>query len=207
MDGDLWPYREVLVITSVSDTQFADLVAEYKGLIRAIAKKYYFPGSDREDVIQEGMMGLYKAALAYKPEGKTSFKRFAALVIDRHLITALKTARRGKALILTGAERLENRVQEDKYTHIKEVGEIIAGAASDPLTTIIAEEEAATFLRRLKKSLSPLEMEVLKCRLAGFSLQETAETLSRSPKAVDNALSRIKNKFRIETETLKRAIG
>lgn len=197
----------VIVITSVSDTQFADLVAEYKGLIRAIAKKYYFPGSDREDVIQEGMMGLYKAALAYKPDGKTSFRRFAAMVINRHLITALKTARRGKALILTGAERLENRVQEDKYAHIKEVGEIIAGAATDPLTTIIAEEEAATFLRRLKKSLSPLEMEVLKCRLAGYSLQETAETLARSPKAVDNALSRIKNKFRVETETLKKAIG
>ena len=197
----------MLVITSLSDTQFADLVAEYKGLIRAMAKKYYFPGGDREDVIQEGMMGLYKAALAYKPDGKTSFRRFAALVINRHLITALKTARRGKALILTGAERLENRVQEDKYAHIKEVGDTIAGAASDPLATIIAEEEAATFLRRLKKALSPLELEVLRCRLAGYSLQETAETLSRSPKAVDNALSRIKNKFRIETETLKKAIG
>lgn len=200
-------YGEAVVITSVSDTQFADLVAEYKGLVRAMAKKYYFPGSDREDVIQEGMMGLYKAALAYKPDGKTSFRSFAAMVINRHLITALKTARRGKALVLTSAERLENRVQEDRYAHIKEVGEIIAGAATDPLATIIAEEEAAAFLRRLKKTLSPLEMEVLKYRLAGYSIQETAETLSRSPKAIDNALSRIKNKFRIETETLKRAIG
>lgn len=187
--------------------QFADLVAEYKGLVRAMAKKYYFPGGDREDVIQEGMMGLYKAALAYKPDGKTSFRSFAAMVINRHLITALKTARRGKALVLTSAERLENRVQEERYAHIKEVGEVIASAATDPLTTIIAEEEAAAFLRRLKKTLSPLEMEVLKYRLAGYSIQETAETLSRSPKAVDNALSRIKNKFRIETETLKRAIG
>ncbi|MDT8903409.1 sigma-70 family RNA polymerase sigma factor [Anaeroselena agilis] len=197
----------MVVISSLSDTQFADIVAEYKGLVRAMAKKFYFPGSDREDVIQEGMMGLYKAALAYKPDGRTSFRSFAAMVINRHLITALKTARRGKALVLTSAERLENRVQEDRYAHIKEVGEIIPGAATDPLATIIAEEEAATFIRRLKKVLSPLEMEVLQCRLAGYTIQETAATLARSPKAVDNALTRIKNKFRVETEILKRAIG
>ncbi len=199
--------REVFIIGSVSDKQFAELVKEYKGLIRALASKYYLPGSDHEDVLQEGLMGLYKAARDYRPDGKTSFRSFATMVINRHLISAVKTARRGKALVLTRAERLEQRVQEDKYAHVKEFGDLIADTASDPLMKIIAEEEAAAFLNRLQETLSSLEMEVLRCRLTGYTIQETAETLSRTVKAVDNALTRIKNKFRNEIESLSRAAG
>jgi RNA polymerase sigma factor, sigma-70 family len=182
---------------------FSDLVVEYKGLVRALAKKYYLPGSDHDDVVQEGFMGLYKAVRDFKPEGKMSFKSFASMVIERHLISALKTARRGKALILTRAERLETHLQEERYAHVKEFGELIATSAADPLTELIAEEETAAFLR----ALSPLEKQVLKCRVAGYSIQETAAVLSRTPKAIDNALSRIKNKFRAGTELLTRAAG
>jgi RNA polymerase sporulation-specific sigma factor len=198
---------EVFDITPVSDKQFADLVVEYKSLVQAMAKKYYLPGSNREDVIQEGLMGLYKAARDYRPDGKTAFRSFAAMVINRHLISALKTAYRGKTLVLTHAERFEQRVQEDRYAHVKEFGDLIADTAADPLTKIIADEEAATFFKRLQETLSALEMEVLKCRLAGYSIQETAEALSRTTKAVDNALTRIKHKFRNELELLSRAAG
>lgn len=141
-------------------------------------------------------MGLYKAVRDYNPEGKTSFRSFAALVIERQLITALKTASRGKAMILTQAERLEAYVPEDRYTHRKEFGEFIPAQSIDPLEVIVAEEESALFFRALSQTLSPLEIQVLKRHLAGYSIREIAEDLSRSTKAIDNALTRIKNKSR-----------
>lgn len=195
--------RRCFIIIQVSEKQFADLVAEYKGLIRALAKKYYLPGADRDDVYQEILMGLYKACRDFNPEGRMSFRGFAEMVIKRHLITALKTACRGKALVLTRAERLETPVQEERYPHVKELGELIADTTADPLATLIAEEEVAAIMR----TLSALEMAVLKCRFAGYSIQETAAALSRTPKTVDNAISRIRNKCRAETEMLTRASG
>lgn len=184
------------IITPISERPFADIATEYRGLVRALAKKYYLPGGDREDVIQEGLMGLYKAVRDYNPDGKTSFRNFAALVIERQLITALKTASRGKAMILTQAERLEALVPEDRYTHRKEFGEFIPSVATDPLDVIVAEEESTLFFRMLSKTLSSLEIEVLRRHLAGYTIREIAADLSRSVKAVDNALTRIKNKSR-----------
>lgn len=175
---------------------FAELVDRYIGLVRALSRKYYLPGGDREDVIQEGLMGLYKAARDYNPDVNASFRSFASKVIERHLITALKTALRGKAMILTRAERFEAHVQEDRYAHIKELGELIANTAADPLDRIVAAEEAAILWGSAKKTLSPLEMEVLKYYLAGYSTQEIAQDLARPTKAVDNALTRVKSKFR-----------
>lgn len=141
-------------------------------------------------------MGLYKAVRDYNPDGRTSFRNFAALVIERQLITALKTASRGKAMILTQAERLEALVPEDRYTHRKEFGEFIPALATDPLDVIVAEEESVSFFRMLSQTLSPLEIQVLKRHLDGYSIREIADDLARSVKAVDNALTRIKNKSR-----------
>lgn len=194
-------------ISQVSDLQFDDLVVRYMGLVRALSRKYYLPGGDWEDVLQEGLMGLYKAARDYDPEGKSSFRSFAAKVIERQLISALKTARRGKAMVLTRAERFEAQVQKNRYANVKELGELIASGAADPLDKIIAQEDAASFWGRVKNTLSPLEMDVLKCYIAGYSMRETAISLSCTTKAVDNALTRVKNKFRTDIANSAESAG
>lgn len=129
------------------------------------------------------------------------------MVIERHLISALKTCHRGKAMVLTRAERLDASVAEERYQHRKEFGDLIPGNAADPLDSLVAKEESATFMRMLVKTLSSLEIEVLKRHLAGYSLQETATALFCGTKTVDNALTRVKSKIRRELQKLQDASG
>jgi RNA polymerase sporulation-specific sigma factor len=197
----------VAIISLVSGMPFADLVAQHMGMIRIISRKYYMPGCDFEDTVQEGLIGLYKAARDYKPDVNSSFRCFAAMVIERQLISALKAARRGKAMILTQAERFEFCVQENRYSHKKELEELIASDTMDPLDKIIAREEAFALWHKVKRKLSLMEFEVLKYHLAGYSIQETAMALSCNDKAVDNALTRSKNKFKAEIKEPTEFVG
>jgi RNA polymerase sporulation-specific sigma factor len=176
----------------------AQLVAKYRGFVRCKARNYFLVGADRDDVIQEGMIGLYKAIRDYRPERQSSFRSFAELCVTRQLITAIKTASRQKHSPLnsyvslqrsTGAEDEGDRVLSDILA-VREV--------CDPADIVISAWEATSIHKGFTEALSEFETEVLALYIDGKSYTEIGERLGRHAKAVDNALQRIKRKVEIQ---------
>ncbi len=172
----------------------AILLARYRSFVRCKARSYFLAGGDRDDVIQEGMIGLYKAIRDYRPERQSSFRSFAELCITRQLITAIKTAKRQKH------SPLNTYVSLNRSASIEEEGErllsdiLAAKEVCDPAELVISEWEAGDIKRGFSEVLSPLESEVLRLYVDGKSYQEIAEALGRHVKSIDNALQRVKRK-------------
>ncbi|MFD1884085.1 RNA polymerase sporulation sigma factor SigH [Paenibacillus wenxiniae] len=170
------------------------LITKYKNFVRAKARSYFLIGADREDIVQEGMIGLYKSIRDFKNDKLSSFKVFAELCITRQIITAIKTATRQKHIPLNSYVSLDKPIyDEDSDRTLLDV--ICSSAMSDPEELVINKEEFTGLEDKMSEILSELERKVLMLYLDGRSYQEIAVDLCRHVKSIDNALQRVKRKL------------
>ena len=170
------------------------LINKYKNFVRAKARTYFLVGADREDIIQEGMIGIYKAIRDYRSDRLASFRAFAELCITRQIITAIKTATRQKHIPLNSYVSLNKPVFDDESERTL-MDVMVPGVTTDPEELLISQEEVADIEGKMDELLSPLEKEVVDLYLEGKSYVEIAEQLGRHVKSVDNALQRVKRKL------------
>lgn len=170
------------------------IINKYKIIVLAKAKSYFLIGADREDIIQEGMIGLYKAIRDYKDDKNASFRVFAELCVTRQIITAIKTATRQKHMPLNSYVSLDKPVYEDDSE--KTLVETMVGpAATEPEEIILQQEQQDYIELKMSEVLSELEQRVLALYLEGQSYSEISEQLDRHVKSIDNALQRVKRKL------------
>ncbi len=188
--------EEMLVkMAKDGDVKAQDLIInKYKNVVRAKARSYFLIGADHEDIIQEGMIGLFKAIRDYQPSRMASFRSFAELCIKRQIITAIKTATRQKHMPLNSYISLNKPMYDEDsdrtlYDLMRNNREL------NPENLIIRQEEKNTMEIKMGEVLSDLEMKVLNAYLDGKSYQEIAEEMKRPVKSIDNALQRVKKKF------------
>ncbi len=177
------------------DTEALDfLINKYKPFVRLKVKSYFLIGADKEDIVQEGMIGLYKAIRDFKGDKLASFKAFAELCIKRQIITAIKTATRQKHIPLNSYVSLDKPVFEEESA--KTLMDMLTGATiDDPEKLMIHREEFTHLEEKIGEVLSDLERQVLTLYLEGCSYQEISARLDRHVKSIDNALQRIKRKL------------
>ncbi len=170
------------------------LINKYRNFVRAKARSYFLIGADREDIIQEGMIGLYKAIRDFKEDKLSSFKAFAELCITRQIITAIKTATRQKHIPLNSYISLDKPIYDEESD--RTLMDVISGAKIlDPEELIINQEEFDDIELKMAELLSDLERKVLALYLDGQSYQEISDDLNRHVKSIDNALQRVKRKL------------
>jgi len=170
------------------------LIYKYKNFVRAKARSYFLIGADREDIVQEGMIGLYKAIRDFRSDKLSSFRAFAELCITRQIITAIKTATRQKHIPLNSYVSLNKPIFDEDSD--RTLLDILTGARmSDPEELMICQEEFTTIEAKIGELLSSLEWEVLSSYLQGKSYQEISMELDRHIKSIDNALQRVKRKL------------
>ncbi|WP_313758352.1 RNA polymerase sporulation sigma factor SigH [Tissierella sp.] len=170
------------------------LMYKYKSIVKGKARSYYLIGADKEDIIQEGMIGLYKAIRDYNRDKLTSFRAFAEICITRQIITAIKTATRQKHIPLNSYISLNRPIYDEDSD--RTLLDIISGfRTSDPEELMISREDLNLMERKMEEVLSELELEVLISYVNGMSYQEIAEDLDRHVKSIDNALQRVKRKL------------
>jgi len=170
------------------------IMSKYQNFVKAKAKSYFLIGADKEDIYQEGMIGLYKAVRDFKSDKLSSFKAFAELCVTRQIITAIKTATRQKHIPLNTYVSLNKPVYDEESD--RTLLDILSMAKiSDPEELLISEEELKYIENEIGEVLSDLEMEVLGSYLDGKSYQEIACDLNRHAKSIDNALQRVKRKL------------
>ena len=187
---------EVLVecVRIGDDLALEYLIQKYKTFVRGKARSYFLIGADREDIVQEGMIGLYKAIRDFRDDKLASFKAFAELCITRQIITAIKTATRQKHVPLNSYISLDKPIYDEDSD--RTLMDVIGGAkVTDPEELIINQEEFSDIEFRMTELLSELERNVLMLYLDGRSYQEIAVDLSRHVKSIDNALQRVKRKL------------
>ena len=198
--------REIGYINEISDEEIVlkakggnklaqeKIINKYEQFVRNKAKSYFLIGADKEDIYQEGMIGLYKAIRDFNPEKLTSFKGFAELCITRQIITAIKTATRQKHIPLNTYVSLNKPMYEEESD--RTLLDVIEGlTVSNPEELIIGREEVNHIEKEISKVLSELELEVLMSYLDGKTYQEIACDLDRQAKSIDNALQRVKKKL------------
>jgi RNA polymerase sporulation-specific sigma factor len=177
------------------DSAIDVLLSRYRHYARAKARSYFLAGADREDIVQEGMIGLYKAIRDYEPEHNTAFRAFAELCITRQIITAIKTATRQKHIPLNSYVSLNKSLSDQEGEERPLAESIVSKEILDPADLVISAEEIASIRDSVDKHLSDLETEVLSLYMDGKSYQEIADLLGRHVKSIDNALQRIKRKL------------
>ena len=188
--------EEELVRRAQSGDAYAEehLIRKYKELVKSRAHHYYMVGADRDDIVQEGMIGLYKAIRDYRSNKLSSFRAFAELCITRQIISAIKTATRQKHSPLNSYVSLNRPMFEDESERTL-LDVISEKGCFDPEEIMINKEDFDKFGVKLYEILSTMEIYVLSCYLKGISYQEIAVILSKSPKSIDNALQRVKRKI------------
>ena len=170
------------------------LIKKYKNFVRAKARSYFLIGADREDIIQEGMIGLFKAIRDFRCDKISSFRAFAELCITRQIITAIKTATRQKHIPLNSYVSLNKPIYDEESD--RTLLDVLSGKKiSDPEELLISREEVTNIEAKIGEILSDLEWQVLMFYLQGKSYQEIAEDLDRHVKSIDNALQRVKRKL------------
>lgn len=170
------------------------LITKYQNFVKAKAKSYFLIGADKEDIYQEGMIGLYKAIRDFKPDKLSSFKAFAELCVTRQIITAIKTATRQKHIPLNTYISLNKPIYDEESD--RTLLDILSiTKVTDPEELVISQEELKYIEGEIGEVLSDLEMEVLSSYLDGKSYQEIACDLNRHAKSIDNALQRVKRKL------------
>jgi len=163
------------------------IVKKHKNLVHSICHKYFIKGADKNDLIQEGMIGLWKAIINFKENNKNDFQEFAGLCIKRQVQTAISRANRKKHNPLNSAVSIYKSIND-----FSTLENLIFEIDEEIINNIIFKES----LIKIKSSLSPLEKKVFNLRTLGYSYQEIAEELNISVKSIDNALTRIKEKIR-----------
>ena len=176
------------------------LLLKYKNIVRARVRSYFLAGADKDDLLQEGMIGLYKAVRDYQPN-LSSFVAFADLCIKRQIFSAVKAAGRQKHLPLNQSISLNQAVAaggiDAELPRSREIQEQLSGGAIaiDPQEIFLDEESHTAMWQQMQEALSPLEQTVLKYYLAGNTYTEIAKAVGRPEKSIDNALQRIKSKL------------
>ena len=185
---------DVVVLAQQGDGEALEyLLDKYKNFVRGRARSYFLVGADHEDIVQEGMIGLYKSIRDFKPDKQSSFRAFAELCVKRQIITAIKTATRQKHVPLNSYVSLNKPLygQESDRTLL----DVIEGRMTNPEELFIGQEDMSHIQEQIGTVLSDLEQQVLSAFLDGKSYQEIAEMLGRHVKSIDNALQRVKRKL------------
>jgi len=170
------------------------LLIKYKNFVRSRSRSYFLIGADHEDIVQEGMIGLYKAIRDFKLEKRSSFRAFAELCVTRQIITAIKTATRQKHIPLNSYVSL-NRPLYDEESDRTLMDVIVEGRVTNPEDLVINQEDVSSIHQRISEVLSGFEQDVLDAYLDGKSYQEIAKMLGKHVKSIDNALQRVKRKL------------
>jgi RNA polymerase sporulation-specific sigma factor len=171
------------------------LIRRYTGFVRLKASSYFLAGGDSEDLIQEGLIGLYKAVRDFRPDKETSFRSFAELCVTRQIITAIKTATRFKHTPLNTYVSFSNTPAGQEGESDCTLGDALPGPSVDePSICVISTEELQSLVFCLGTGLSHLEADALRLYLEGSSYEEMAERLQCDTKTIDNALQRVKRK-------------
>lgn len=197
IDFDTLPEAEVVELAKEDDSDALEyLLNKYKGMVRLRARSYYLIGADREDLIQEGMIGLYRAICDFDSSKQASFKSFADLCVTRQLITAIKAATRQKHRPLNSYVSL-NKAAYDENDSDRTLLDTVAGdeTTQNPEDIMIDREDLSETEARIQTLLSEFEQQVLDLYIAGKPYQEIAAILNRSAKSIDNALQRTKAKL------------
>lgn len=170
------------------------LMSKYKCFVRNKSRSYFMTGGDRDDIIQEGMIGLYKAIRDYDIDKPASFKSFAEICITRQILTAIKTATRQKHIPLNSYVSLNKPVyNEDSERTLLDM--IQGSRETDPMELFIVNENVKFVEMKMAEILSDLEMEVFKYYVEGKSYEEIAVEVNKDLKSIDNALQRVKKKL------------
>ena len=170
------------------------LINKYRNFVRSKARSYFLIGAAREDIVQEGMIGFFKAIRDYRPDKLSSFRAFAELCVTRQIITAIKTATRQKHIPLNSYVSLNKPIYDEDSD--RTLLDVLSGARiSDPEELVISHEEFIDIEQKMEEILSDLEWRVLMSYLDGKSYQEIAVDLHRQVKSIDNALQRVKRKL------------
>ena len=187
---------EEIVNLAINDDKIAldHILDKYKNLVKIKARPYFIIGSDKEDIIQEGMIGLYKAIRDYKTDREASFKVFAELCITRQIITAIKTATRQKHIPLNSYISLNKTIFEEDSdkTYIETIAET---KMTNPEELLISKENRDFIEENISKVLTGLECSVLELYLAGKNYSEISTVVQKPEKSIDNALQRVKRKL------------
>ncbi len=187
-------YEMVLKASNGDTIALEHIITKYKNFVKAKAKSYFLVGADKEDIIQEGMIGLYKAIRDFDGSKTNSFKCFAEICITRQIITAIKTATRQKHIPLNSYVSLNKPIYDEESD--RTLMDIIAASIiTDPEELIISKEELKNIESKMNEILSKLELQVLELYLNGKSYQYIADIIGRDVKSIDNALQRVKRKM------------
>ena len=194
-DFDSMTDEQVVILAQETDSPALEyLLNKYKNFVRTKARSYFLIGADHEDIVQEGMIGLYKAIRDYKAERLSSFRAFAELCVTRQIITAIKTATRQKHIPLNSYISLNKPIyEEDSDRTLLDV--ITEEGMSNPEEMIIDREDLSVIEGKIGQMLSDLEKDVLVRYMEGKSYVEIADEMHRHVKSIDNALQRIKRKL------------
>ena len=189
--------EEIVAICQEENNHHATdyIVQRYKNFVRSKARSYFLMGADKEDIIQEGMIGLYKATRDFETGHQVNFKGFAEICITRQIISAIKGASRQKHIPLNSYISLNKPAYDDSERTLIEVLETEKNL--DPQEVVINREQYALIKEVMEAVLSPLEWEVLRGYMDAKSYQEMAEEHHRSVKSIDNALQRVKKKMEV----------
>jgi RNA polymerase sporulation-specific sigma factor len=188
----------ILAAQAGDERASAALMTKYRSFVRCKARSYFLAGADRDDVVQEGMIGLYKAIRDYRADRQSSFRSFAELCVTRQLITAIKTASRQKhGPLNTYVSLHRSATTEEEGDRV--LSDILAARdVCDPAEIVISAWEATSIREGFTEALSSFESNVLLLYVEGKSYNDIAERLGRHPKAVDNSLQRVKRKVEIQ---------
>nr|WP_174615380.1 RNA polymerase sporulation sigma factor SigH [Virgibacillus ihumii] len=186
---------EVIQLIHQGNSQALDfLITKYLSFVRAKSRTYFIIGADQEDIVQEGMIGLYKAIRDYDGDKLSSFRAFAELCVTRQIITAIKTATRQKHIPLNSYVSLDKPIFDEESD--RTLLDVIAGSKSiDPQDLLVNRENMGHMEGKLSELLSELEKKVLHLYLDGRTYQEISVELKRHEKSIDNALQRVKRKL------------
>jgi RNA polymerase sporulation-specific sigma factor len=177
-------------------TAYDRIVRRYYGFVRLKASSYFLAGGDADDLIQEGLIGLYKAVRDFRHDKETSFRSFAELCVTRQIITAIKTATRYKHAPLNTYVSFSHTPAGQESDGDYTLGDALAGpGVNDPAVCVISTEELQALVFTLGSGLSPLEADALRLYLDGLSYEDMAEELGCDTKTIDNALQRVKRKI------------
>lgn len=183
----------IQVIKSGDKFALEFLINKYKELVNMKVSKFFMIGAEKEDIVQEGLIGLFKAVKSFNPDKQNSFKTFANLCIERQLITAIKSSNRQKHMPLNSYLSLNTTAyEEDEDSSLLDIFD--AHQIEDPLDTITKKEYYQTVENAIDKSLSDFEKQVLNRYMQGESYVQIAEKLDTPVKSIDNAIQRIRKK-------------
>ncbi len=171
------------------------LLSRYRNFARSKARSYFLAGSDKEDVVQEGMIGLFKAIRDFDLSQDTPFRAFAELCISRQILTAIKTANRQKHQPLNSSVSLDAAAYGDDKGESSVGDNLVATTLTDPAELVISAQEIEAIRDSMRDNLTELEGDVLRLYMDGKSYEEIAGALGNHVKSIDNALQRIKRKL------------